>query len=580
MQAYLHLSDSLKIPQSAVTETFAILAKRGKGKTYTAKVFAEELFKAKQPVCVLDPVGVWWGLRLDKSGKKAGLPFTILGGEYGDLPLEASAGKVIAKLVAEAPRAIVLDVSGFSQGEKTRFVADFAEELYRLKHKQEFRTPLMLILDEADQFAPQRPMPDENRMLGAIDRCVRLGRARGIGVTLISQRPAVIHKNVLTQTEVMIAMGMTAPQEHKAIEEWVRANGDEKHRKAMMDGLASMKTGEAWIWSPSWLEIFKRVSIREIETFNSSDTPDAKKAAVSIGKFAEIDLGSLGKEMASTVERMKADDPRALRAHIFQLQQTNAALERQLSKKPAKPEIAVKEKPVLTEKQIARLENIAAKVEALAGACREAINLFGKHETTAPPWKNYAIEAAPKVVAATRTIARMPKPPSLLGSQEVKLNSGERRILLALAQRHPMWTTDAQIGTLSGFTASGGTFRNYYRNLRRLGMIQENGNRILITEAGLSNVDPAELEKPADAIELWRSSLIEGERKMLDFLIKSYPKKVSQEELGEVTGYAASGGTFRNYYRNLRRNGLLEEEGDSVRLGEMIMKELGGRSHA
>lgn len=42
----LELSPALKLPVDAVTETFAILGKRGGGKTYCASVLVEEMLKA------------------------------------------------------------------------------------------------------------------------------------------------------------------------------------------------------------------------------------------------------------------------------------------------------------------------------------------------------------------------------------------------------------------------------------------------------------------------------------------------------------------------------------------------------
>src|SRR5437868_2566345 len=53
----LHLASDFAIPADAVTQTFAILSKRGAGKTYTASVFVEELLKAGLHAVVVDPVG-------------------------------------------------------------------------------------------------------------------------------------------------------------------------------------------------------------------------------------------------------------------------------------------------------------------------------------------------------------------------------------------------------------------------------------------------------------------------------------------------------------------------------------------
>jgi hypothetical protein len=103
----LQIADNLIIPIEAVTQTFAILAKRGVGKTYSALVMVEELLKANTRVVVADPVGVCWGLRAGANGKSPGLPIIVLGGEHGDLPLEATVGSRLRPLelcTSYAPR--------------------------------------------------------------------------------------------------------------------------------------------------------------------------------------------------------------------------------------------------------------------------------------------------------------------------------------------------------------------------------------------------------------------------------------------------------------------------------------------
>jgi hypothetical protein len=53
----LQLADDLALPIEAVTETVAILARRGLGKTYTGSVVAEEMIGAGLPQVVVDPTG-------------------------------------------------------------------------------------------------------------------------------------------------------------------------------------------------------------------------------------------------------------------------------------------------------------------------------------------------------------------------------------------------------------------------------------------------------------------------------------------------------------------------------------------
>jgi len=180
----LTLGPGLVLPVEAVTETFAILAKRGAGKTYTAAVLVEEMMGAGLPVVIVDPVGVWWGLRSSADGTGEGLPVVIFGGDHADLPLAETAGELLADLVVDERVPAVLDLSALSKSAARRFMTDFAERLY---HRN--RDPLHLVLDEADAFAPQRTDPGGQRLLGAIEDLVRRGRARGIGLIMISQRP-------------------------------------------------------------------------------------------------------------------------------------------------------------------------------------------------------------------------------------------------------------------------------------------------------------------------------------------------------------------------------------------------------
>jgi hypothetical protein len=64
---------------------------------------------------------------------------------------------------------------------------------------------------------------------------------------------------------------------------------------------------------------------------------------------------------------------------------------------------------------------------------------------------------------------------------------------------------------------------------------------------------------------MWERALKTGEWRMLQALVKAYPKALGREELGEQTGYTASGGTFGTYLGTLRRNGLIDVTREQVR---------------
>ncbi len=216
----LKISKDLELPAEYVTSTGGLLAVRGAGKTNAARVIAEEMFGAGLPFVAIDPVGSWYGLRSSRDGKSAGLPIPIFGGKHADVPLERGSGELLADLVVEKRLSCILDLSTFdSEADKKAFLLAFARRLY-----QKNEDPLHLFLEEADDYIPQKPMRDEAQLLRAWENIVRRGRARGLGMTLITQRSAAINKMVLTQVETLIALRTTSPQDRKAIEAWVQYN--------------------------------------------------------------------------------------------------------------------------------------------------------------------------------------------------------------------------------------------------------------------------------------------------------------------------------------------------------------------
>src|ERR1700730_4261113 len=116
----LRISHSLSLPIDAVTQKFGILGRTGSGKSYASTKLAEEMLDAKAQIVVLDPVGVWWGLRVLKDGKTEGYNIPVLGGMHGDIPLEPGAGALIADLIVDKVISAVVDLSGFLITEQRR----------------------------------------------------------------------------------------------------------------------------------------------------------------------------------------------------------------------------------------------------------------------------------------------------------------------------------------------------------------------------------------------------------------------------------------------------------------------------
>lgn len=538
--AGLQIAPNLELPAEAVTQTFAILAKRGVGKTYTASVMTEEMLKANLHVIVIDPIGVWWGLRAAANGRDEGLPIIIAGGDHADIPLDASGGEALANLIVDNRFSMVLDLSLLRKGEHTRFMTDFAETLY---HKN--RNAVHLILDEADAFAPQRPFGNEARMLGAVEDIVRRGRARGIGVTMITQRPSVLNKNVLTQIEVLVALRLTAPLDQKAIDEWVKTHAEESQRDIFMASLPALPVGTAWFWSPGWLNIFTKVKVRKRETFDSSSTPKVGVAVKAPQKLAPVDLEKLRMQLAATIEQAEAEDPKALKRQVADLRQ-------QLTTAKGQARVEVREvMPAGLADSISSLVDTAGKLhEATTNFYADAIQLRDKYlPKPSPPTINTPPAVEPLAAGTVIVDEGMP------------LRPGEQRILEVLTSSYPLGFTRNQLATLAQFTARGGTYGNYYSNLKRQGLLEEDDGQVKASAVGLALLGiPADrLERPlssADKIKMWREVLPPGPLRIFNSLVASYPRALKRTRLAELSGFAASGGTFGNYLATLRRNSL------------------------
>ena len=571
--AGLRIARDLELPIDAVTQAMAILARKGAGKTYTAKKLVEEVIRAGVPVVVLDPTGAWWGLRSSADGRKAGLPVVIFGGDHGDVPLEPADGKAIADVVLEHPGAYVIDFSALeSRRAEIRFSTDFLERLYRAKKRE--GGPLLLVVDEADTFAPQRPAParpdepSQARTLGALEAIVRRGRIKGLGDLLISQRAAVLNKNVLTQTEVLIVMQTTGPQDRAAIDEWIAGNGTREQRDEVLGSLASLDRGEAWVWSPSFLRILQRVRIERGTTFDSSRTPEAGEIALVPQAFATVDLDKLGKRIAATREQAKANDPAELRRRIRELEAAAA--------KPSAPERVVEtvekivEVPVLNgqvaelrevvgllDGSVRQLGEVFAGVKHIGGSIIAAIDRVAALEGRGSPAPALlAPMPAPRPVPAARPA---PQLPAATSEGPAALGKADRMILATLAQ-HPEGLSRVQVALLTGYTHKSSTIRNALGALRTAGFITKSGEPIQATAEGVAAAGDVELLPPAgpELVAYWRSRLGQAERSILDVLVDAYPADVTRQEIAERTGYTDGSSTIRNALGRLRSLALVE----------------------
>jgi len=569
------LSKGLRLPAEVVTQTIGILGRRGSGKTTTASVLVEELLRAKLPFVIIDPTDAWWGLKASKDGKDEGFPVTVLGGDHADEVLEETAGKIVADLVAEAAPPLVLSLSALSGAAQRRFVRDFCERLY-----EKNRTALHVVIDEADEFVPQRLFRDALAVFGAVDKLVRRGRKNGIGVTLISQRSAAINKDVLSQCEVLIAHRASHPTDIEPVLKWMEVHARSRTEE-VHGSIAHLADGEAWVMSPEWLGVFARVQMNDRTTFNSSATPKPGVRLVEPKKLAKPDLAVLRARMRDSIERARANDPNALRTRI-------AELERAAAEKapPPPPEVRTVEVPALPAADLAHLDKLADRLivaqDRLAQAQQVVATELGNLSSRVLSLKT-ALQGAPRNGAPIPP-ARPPPAPRLVASrlgtrreraaeseEAGELKKGQRVMVAALAGAGG--SLDRQTLAVWSCMRQSGTFTDYLSNLHTRGLVEKGEDgREHLTEAGRASGISPWRPTPGEIVAAWKERHLKGgQGAMLDALMRfagegglARPALAAEVEMAES-------GTFTDYLSFLRTSGLVEKRDGREALSRSVL---------
>lgn len=623
----LRIAHDLTLPIEAVTSTLIVYGMKGMGKTNLLAVTLEEMSKAGLRWCSIDPVGVHWGLRHTLDGRGDGIPCLILGGAHGDIPITPDSGEIVAELVANENVNVIVDCSRtasgkmWSNGERIKFVTAFATHVFMLQGSLvdgRRRPPLFVALDEAARYVPQNPRAGDKDIalcLGAWEQLVEEGRNVGIGVGLFTQRSARLNKAVAELADTMIAFRTTGPNSIKAIIDWLGEHVPLPQQREMIEQVRKLPVGTALVVSPGWLGFEGVVAMRARETFDSSATPKpGERAARVVGSGATVDLAAYEARMAETIERAKADDPKALRAEAkaakaerdrlaADVERANAAADTAArdalhvrdERDEARAEVdrlvaaleAAETQVGLSDDAVTVMQRVSATLAEIAersGAERDAISKAlvesgeakvdmqrratsrasseARSEPRATPKQTTGRKAdadvphrvahlTPRQPAASHVPHDVPHP---VGEQDSTLSTAGRKILTALAQHGPR--TAGKIAHLTGYSPSG-AFSRTMTALRASGYVEGTGV-VTLTGLGLGALgDYERLPEGRALVEHWVDRLgVEAERRILMLLAECWPGTLTAGEIASALGYSPSG-AFSRAMTHLRKLDLI-----------------------
>lgn len=547
----------------------AIVGASGAGKTVTAKDQVEELLRAGRHVCILDPTGAWWGMRSNAAGDGPGFDIPIFGGAHGDVPITADQGEAIGAIVAGRVSAII-DISGLRTGsEQRRFARDLCRRL-RAKPDGNFH----FVVDEADEFAAQKPRDDYGFQAGEeLMWMAKRGRLPGFVLTLITQRPASIDKEVLSQAQTLIVHQLLAPVDQKPIVDYLKEHADRATLTAIKSSLASLDRGERWIYSPR-LAILERGMSPMPSTFDSSKTIGPGEAAVEPKMLASIDLG----EIRAMLAPPKSDSQNATDGATDNNRLTDhAACNRRIAALEAERDEWIIERGVGQQ----QLDEIAAdrdqwkaKAEHLDACITNAVRALGyrdieeigrdldekRFNENLPPARVPDPAPEPAKPAPARLPAR-PAPPA-------RGSTGEhpprwQRIMDAIAWTHLLLASSAVdrnvVAWFAGVSPKSSGYQNDLSAMRTRGLIDYPGSGLLaLADEGKALANwPATPPTKDDLLEAIKARLEPRFCRMLDALW-SGKVAVTREAFAGRLGLSPNSSGFQNDLSKLRTLGLID----------------------
>ena len=191
---------------------------------------------------------------MKENGAKNALLVTEL--QYMDeMNVFARKGNNIHELV-ENGKTTIINLKGVPPDIQQLIVKRLSTFLFELRKKGSI-PPLMMVMEEAHNYCPQQGTVLSSQPLITI---ASEGRKFGLGLMVISQRPAKIDKNVLSQCGTQIILKVTNPNDVKAI-----AASVEGLTNGMTDEITTMPIGMAMvvgagIESPLLIEVRPRES--------------------------------------------------------------------------------------------------------------------------------------------------------------------------------------------------------------------------------------------------------------------------------------------------------------------------------
>ena len=260
-----------------------ITGKSGSGKSNSASVVAEKLLDNGFGLFIVDIDGEYYGLKEEYEILHVGAD------EECDIQVGEDHAEKLASLALEQNVPIILDVSSFlDESEAEAVLTSVARHLFAKAKKQ--KQPFLLLVEEVHEYIPEGGSVGEcGKMLIKIGK---RGRKHGLGVVGISQRPADVKKDFITQCDWLLWHRLT----------W---DNDTSVVRRVLDGeyataVENLDDGEGFLMT-DWSESVRRVQFYRKQTFDAGATP-------GLEDVERPDLKSVSTDLVAELEQISEEE--------------------------------------------------------------------------------------------------------------------------------------------------------------------------------------------------------------------------------------------------------------------------------
>ena len=266
------LGDNIGFPLELIYQVLFIGGKRGSGKSYTAGVMMEEFNRLGLQFVCFDA--------LDAHGYVSGL-----NGVESISPSKSETinmRKLVEKLIS-GNSSLIVNMEGLPLETQQKLVADYCETLLEMGASDDSpKRGLMNLFEECQDFVPQMGRPES---FSPIVRLCKLGRSKGYGVSLISQRPAAVSKEALSQASIYAVHNIINTKDLGALKEQLSFGTDKKTIEKILAGITFAEPGDLVCYAP---EFFKDEGYVKIGRVNTPRRSEHKGANIEIVTNTEL----------------------------------------------------------------------------------------------------------------------------------------------------------------------------------------------------------------------------------------------------------------------------------------------------